>query len=69
VGEAAKAVVAADPSLEGELPQIEWSLLAKMRDRVTNQYWAIDRAIVWATAEKDIARIRDLLRAAFDDLK
>jgi uncharacterized protein with HEPN domain len=69
VGEAAKAVVAADPSLEGELPQIEWSLLAKMRDKVTHQYWAINQEIVWATAERDITRIRDLLRAAFDDLK
>jgi uncharacterized protein with HEPN domain len=69
VGEAAKAVVAADASLEAELPQIEWPLLAKMRDKVTHQYWAIDEAIVWATAEKDIAKIREVLGAALDELK
>jgi len=68
VGEAAKAVVAADLSLEAELSHIEWSLLAKMRDKVTHQYWAIDEEIVWATAEKDIAKIREVLRAALDDL-
>jgi uncharacterized protein with HEPN domain len=69
VGEAAKAVVAADPSLEDELPQIEWSLLARMRDRVTHQYWAIDDDIVWASAAKDIVNLRDLLRVALDDAK
>lgn len=68
VGEAAKAVVAADPSLEGELPQIEWSLLAKMRDKVTHQYWAIDQETVWSTAKQDIATIHDLLRAALEEL-
>ena len=68
VGEAAKAVVAADPSLEAELAQIEWSLLAKMRDKVTHRYWAINEEIVWATAERDIARIREVLRAALGKL-
>lgn len=68
VGEAAKAVVAADPSLETELPQVEWSLLAKMRDKITHQYWAINQEIVWATAQQDIVRIHGLLRAGLDDL-
>ncbi|HYU08686.1 MAG TPA: HepT-like ribonuclease domain-containing protein [Gemmatimonadales bacterium] len=68
LGEAAKAVVAADPSLEVELPQVEWSLLAKMRDKVTHQYWAINQEIVWATAEQDIAAIRGLLRGALEEL-
>ena len=61
VGEAAKAVVAADPSIEPEFPNIEWSLLAKMRDRVTHQYWAIDPEIVWSTAERDLPNIQALL--------
>ena len=64
VGEAAKAVAAADSSLESEMPQIQWSLLAKMRDKVTHQYWAIDREIVWTTAEQDIATVRRLLQTA-----
>ena len=40
LGEAAKAVIAADASLASEVPEIEWSLLARMRDKVTHQYWA-----------------------------
>lgn len=68
LGEAAKAVIAADPSLETELPQVEWSLLARMRDKVTHQYWAIDQETVWSTAKQDIPTIRDLLRGALEAL-
>lgn len=64
IGEAAKAVTAADPTIETDFPDVEWSPLAKMRDKVTHQYWAIDEEIVWATAEEDIAKIRELLRGA-----
>lgn len=64
LGEAAKAVVAADASIAKDVPGIEWSLLAKMRDMVTHQYWAVDREIVWATAERDIPKVRTLLTAA-----
>ncbi len=69
LGEAAKAVIAADPSVEAEVPQIEWSLLAKMRDKVTHQYWTIDAAVVWATAVRDVATIRDVLLAVLRDPK
>lgn len=69
VGEAAKAVVAADPSIETEFPEIEWSLLAKMRDKVTHQYWAVDVEVVWSTAERDVRQIRALLTQALDRLR
>lgn len=68
LGEAAKAVVAVDPSVESDLPDVEWSLLAKMRDKVTHQYWAVDREIVWATAERDVPTIRTLLTKALENL-
>jgi uncharacterized protein with HEPN domain len=35
-GEAAKAALNADPSLEQELPAVEWSPIARMRDLVTS---------------------------------
>ena len=34
IGEAAKAVVNADPELANDSPGVEWSLLAKMRDKI-----------------------------------
>lgn len=69
MGEAAKAVIAADPSLEAECPEVEWSLLARMRDKVTHQYWAVDPEIVWATAERDAPGIKALLLAASGRLR
>jgi uncharacterized protein with HEPN domain len=64
IGEAAKAVVQRDPTLATELSEVEWSALARMRDRVTHQYWAIDAQIVWDTAVEDIPEVRALLAEA-----
>lgn len=64
MGEAAKAVVRADQLLADELSEVEWSALARMRDRLTHQYWALDRQIVWLTATQDIPEIRRVLTAA-----
>jgi uncharacterized protein with HEPN domain len=66
IGEAAKAVIAADPSFATEVREIEWSLLARMRDKVTHQYWAVDREIVWSTAERDVPTIRHALSQILD---
>jgi uncharacterized protein with HEPN domain len=68
LGEAAKAVIAADSTIESEVSGIEWSPLARMRDQVTHQYWAVDREIVWSTAERDVPAIRKLLARALEQL-
>ena len=64
LGEASKAVVQADTTVETEFPDIKWSPLARMRDKVTHQYWAVDREIVWSTASQDIPQIAVQLRNA-----
>lgn len=46
LGEAAKAARTADPSVESALPEVEWSPIARMRDRVAHHYWATDREVV-----------------------
>jgi len=69
MGEAAKAVLAADSSFEAEIPEVEWSLLAKMRDKVTHQYWAVDAEIVWSTADTIVPQIRAVLTQALDRLR
>ena len=68
IGEAAKAVVYRDPTLAAELSEVEWSALARMRDRITHQYWAIDAQIVWDTAVEDIPEVRTLLAGALGRL-
>lgn len=66
LGEAAKAVVDADASVRADFPDIKWSPLAKMRDKVTHQYWAVDGEIVWSAAQHDVPQILALLREAID---
>lgn len=67
LGEAAKAVTAADSSAEADFPGIKWSLLAKMRDKVTHQYWAVDGEIVWSTAKDSVPIVRALLEEALGE--
>lgn len=68
IGEAAKATLQADPALEAELPEVEWSPMARMRDRVTHHYWATDPEIVWATAAKAVPELRRAVEQALDRL-
>jgi uncharacterized protein with HEPN domain len=69
IGEAAKAAVAADAALATDVPAVEWSLWARMRDRVTHQYWATDQEIVWLTALHDVSALSRDLREAIARLK
>ncbi len=63
LGEAAKAILVADPSLEAELPEIAWSELSRMRDKMIHQYWALNGEIVWSTAVGDVPTIRAQLES------
>ena len=65
LGEAAKAALAANPSLEAACSAVDWSPVARMRDRVAHHYWATDREIVWTTAS---AAVPDLRRAVGEAL-
>ncbi len=68
LGEAAKAALSADPSLETSLPSVEWSPIARMRDRVAHHYWATDREVVWQTVTVAVPELREALAAALDRL-
>ncbi len=68
LGEAAKEALAADPSLEVSLPDVEWSPIARMRDRVAHHYWATDREVVWQTATTAVPALRETLAAALEHL-
>jgi uncharacterized protein with HEPN domain len=69
LGEAAKAALIADPSLVRELPQVEWSPIARMRDRVTHGYWATDPEIVWSTATVAVPELKRALASALTRLE
>ena len=68
LGEAAKAALAADPGLAAALPEVDWSPIARMRDRVAHHYWATDREVVWATVSVAVPELRRALAAALERL-
>ena len=69
LGEASKAALAADPSIGSALPEVEWTPIARMRDRVAHHYWATDREVVWATATVAVPDLRNTLTKALDRLQ
>jgi uncharacterized protein with HEPN domain len=73
LGEAAKAARAAllaDPTVAARVDAlgIEWSPIARMRDRVAHHYWATDPELVWATATTAVPALAAPLDALLRDL-
>jgi uncharacterized protein with HEPN domain len=58
IGEAAKQVPEDFRALH---PQIEWRLMAGMRDRLIHGYFGVDHDIVWNVASHEAALLRDQL--------
>lgn len=59
IGEAAKSAIAADPALPELFPGLDWSPIARMRDRLAHHYWATDLEIVWTTARDAVPSLRE----------
>lgn len=70
LGEAAKAVLEAEPTVADRHPAIEWRAMARMRDRIAHRYWTMDPAIVWETIATDVpalgAHLDELLAVDMD---
>lgn len=66
LGEAAKAVTL---ELRDAHPEIPWSDLAKVRDRLTHHYHRVDREQLWNISTVDVPAIADTLRRLADGLR
>jgi uncharacterized protein with HEPN domain len=68
IGEAA---AGASSEVRGRFPDVEWQLLADMRNRLSHGYFDVDMARVWETVEREVPvlgrRIDDILDAWGDD--
>jgi uncharacterized protein with HEPN domain len=55
MGEAAKHV---PPEVKRRYPEVPWSRMAGMRDRIIHGYFGVDLHIVWETATRSIPMLR-----------
>ena len=65
------AILSFDPArtehmLAGE---IEWSSMARLRDRLAHHYWRTDSNIVWATATTSVPQLKEELVSALARLR
>ena len=68
LGEAAKGALAADPGLAIAVPDVDWSPIVRMRDRLAHHYWATDQEVVWTTATVNVPEVRRVLTEALTRL-
>ena len=60
IGEAAKKVTG---EFRERYPDVEWSNMAKMRDKLIHHYFGIDYQIVWQVAAEDIPVLKSKIEA------
>lgn len=65
VGEAVKSV---SQSLRQGHPQIPWTRIAGMRDKLIHEYFGVDLNLVWDAVQRDIPRLRDEVQKILDGL-
>lgn len=54
IGEAARNVQRHHADFAAEHPQVPWSVMVGMRNRVAHGYFAVDVDLVWATVAQDL---------------
>lgn len=60
IGEAAKNV---PDDIKANYPDIQWRVIAGMRDRLAHGYFGIDYEIVWGVVDNRLIGLRDSIRA------
>lgn len=64
MGEAVRGVSAATRAAHPEIP---WSDIAGMRDRLVHGYFRVDLDVVWDVVENDLPGFRTAIRALLDE--
>jgi uncharacterized protein with HEPN domain len=66
IGEAAKHV---PPSVRENYPDVPWSGLARMRDKLIHGYFGVDAEVVWQSLHEDLPPLRESMLKIAEGLK
>ncbi len=66
VGEAVKNI---SSEITAVYPNIAWSQIARMRDKIAHHYFRINLEVVWKTATEDLPALRPQIAAIYDNLE
>lgn len=64
IGEAVKNLSERVKQRRSEIP---WRQIAGMRDRLTHDYFGVDLALVWATVEQDVPKLKAAVEQVLSD--
>jgi uncharacterized protein with HEPN domain len=63
IGEAARNIDRHAPDFARRHPEVPWTALYAMRNRITHGYWTVDLPVVWQVVERDLAILEQTLRS------
>jgi len=64
IGEAANRI---DPDFKLSNPQIEWSRIRGLRNRIVHDYFGVDHEIVWSILETYLGELIDWLESIIEN--
>ncbi len=68
IGEASRNIDRHHPYFTAEHPEVPWSDLYWMRNRVSHGYFTVDLELVWKTLEKDIPELQKQVQEIYKQL-